>query len=49
MQISEVMTRAVQATSPDVSVQEAASIMAAIDAGILPVREGDRLIGTITQ
>jgi CBS domain-containing protein len=49
MQISEVMTRAVQTTSPDVSVQEAARIMAAIDSGILPVGENDRLIGMITD
>jgi CBS domain-containing protein len=49
MQISEVMTRAVQTTSPDVSVQEAARIMAAIDSGILPVGENDRLVGMITD
>ena len=49
MQISEVMTRAVQTTSPDVSVQEAARIMAEIDAGILPVGEDDRLVGMITD
>jgi CBS domain-containing protein len=49
MQISEVMTRAVQTTSPDVPVQEAARIMAAIDSGILPVGENDRLVGMITD
>ncbi|HVL78496.1 MAG TPA: CBS domain-containing protein [Sphingomicrobium sp.] len=49
MKISEVMTRDVQTVRPDQSVQEAASFMLRQDAGSMPVTEGDRLIGMITD
>lgn len=49
MKISEVMTRDVQAVRPDQSAQEAASFMLSADAGSIPVAEGDRLIGMITD
>jgi len=49
MQISQVMTRAVQTTSPEVSIQDAARLMAEIDAGILPVGEEDKLVGMVTD
>lgn len=49
MRIAEVMTRAVRVTSPDASLQEAARLMAELDAGVLPVGEGDRLVGMITD
>ena len=49
MKISEVMTRHVEVTSPDDTLQQAASRMAELDAGALPVREGDRLVGMITD
>ena len=49
MKVSEVMTRNVQTVSPDQPVQEAASFMLNADAGSIPVTEGDRLIGMITD
>jgi CBS domain-containing protein len=49
MKVSEVMTRDVQTIRPDQRVQEAASFMLSADAGSIPVTEGDRLIGMITD
>ncbi|MFC3677293.1 CBS domain-containing protein [Ferrovibrio xuzhouensis] len=49
MRVSEVMTRDVRLISPDHSIQEAAGIMADIDAGALPVGQDDRLVGIITD
>lgn len=49
MKVSDVMTREVRLTKPDASIQEAARVMAEVDAGILPVEEGDRLVGMITD
>jgi len=49
MKISEVMTRDVQTIRPDQSAQDAARFMLKSDAGSIPVTEGDRLIGMITD
>jgi CBS domain-containing protein len=49
MKVSECMTRDVRIVDPDETLQDAARIMADIDAGILPVGEGDRLVGMITD
>jgi CBS domain-containing protein len=49
MKVSEVMTRDVQTIRPDQPVQQAASFMLSADAGSIPVAEGDRLIGMITD
>ena len=49
MKISEVMTRDVQTVRPDQPVQEAASFMLSANAGSIPVTDGDRLIGMITD
>jgi CBS domain-containing protein len=49
MQVSEVMTRDVRLIEPTSSIQEAARMLAEIDTGIMPVREGDRWIGMITD
>jgi CBS domain-containing protein len=49
MKISEVMTSDVQTVSPDQTAQEAATFMLTTDAGSIPVIEGDRLIGMITD
>ena len=49
MKVSEVMTRHVATVGPDQSVQEAASFMLREDAGSIPVTEGERLIGMITD
>ncbi|HEX5237870.1 MAG TPA: CBS domain-containing protein [Sphingomicrobium sp.] len=49
MKISEVMTRDVQTVRPDQPVQQAASFMLSADAGSIPVTDGGRLIGMITD
>jgi len=49
MKISDVMTRDVQTIRPDQSAQEAARFMLKNEAGSIPVTEGDRLIGMITD
>ena len=49
MQVSEVMTRTVEMVGPNDSIQQAAKAMARIDVGVLPVAEGDRLVGMITD
>ena len=49
MKISEMMTRDVQITSPDQSIREAARSMAELGCGALPVAQGDRLVGMITD
>ena len=49
MKVSEVMTRDVQTIRPDQPVQQAANFMLSDDAGSIPVTEGDRLIGMITD
>jgi len=49
MKVSEVMTRDVQTVQPDQPVQEAASFMLSADAGSIPVTDGGRLIGMITD
>ena len=49
MQVKECMTRDVRVVSPDDTIERAAQIMGQIDAGVLPVGEGDRLIGMITD
>lgn len=49
MFISECMTTDVRVVSPKDSIQSAAWIMGEIDAGILPVSQGDHLVGLITD
>ncbi len=49
MKISACMTRDVRIADPAETLQEAARAMAELDAGFLPVGEGDRLIGVITD
>ena len=49
MKISEVMTREVATIRADQSAQEAASFMLSGDAGSIPVTDGDRLVGMITD
>lgn len=49
MKVSEVMTRDVKTVRPDTSAREAASFMLSEDAGSMPVSDGDRLIGMITD
>jgi CBS domain-containing protein len=49
MNIREVMTRDAKLANPDDTLQHAAKLMKECDCGILPVAEGDRLIGMITD
>src|SRR5687768_13040692 len=49
MKISDVMTREVATVQPDQTAQEAADFMLKGDAGSIPVTDGERLIGMITD
>ena len=49
MKISEVMTTNVETVTPEQTVQEAAGFMLRANAGSIPVCEGDRVIGMITD
>jgi CBS domain-containing protein len=49
MNVSECMTREVRLADPEQSLRQAAQAMAECDAGVLPVRENDRLVGMITD
>jgi CBS domain-containing protein len=49
MKVSEVMTTDVETVSADQTAREAASFMLRADAGSIPVCEGDRVIGMITD
>jgi len=49
MQLKEVMTPGVEVISPEASIREAAEKMRHLDIGPLPVCDGDRLIGMLTD
>jgi CBS domain-containing protein len=49
MHIKEVMTRDVEVIRPDDSIQEAARKMKDLDVGAIPVCDGERLVGMITD
>jgi len=49
MKVRDVMSKDVQVARPGDSLQEVAARMAAGDFGFMPVADGDRLIGTITD
>ena len=49
MKISECMTTDVQVAKPDQPIREAAQFMLSADAGSIPVCDGDRLVGMITD
>ena len=49
MQVSDLMTRAVELIAPGDSIQDAARKMADEDFGVLPVAEFDRLVGMVTD
>jgi CBS domain-containing protein len=49
MIVSEVMTREVETVRPDQTAREAARFMLQSVAGAIPVMEGDRLVGMITD
>ena len=49
MKVSDVMTTDVATVRPEQTAREAASFMLSADAGSIPVTDGDRLIGMITD
>jgi CBS domain-containing protein len=49
MQLREIMTRDVEVVRPETSVSEAAQKMRSLDVGALPVCEGERLVGMVTD
>jgi CBS domain-containing protein len=49
MKIRQVMSTDVELTNPSETLDQAAKRMAEIDAGALPVGEGDRLVGMVTD
>ena len=49
MKVRDIMTRDVRLLDPNQTIREAASLMAEVDAGALPVGENDRLVGMLTD
>lgn len=49
MLVQEAMTPDVRIVRPDQTIRDAARLMAEIDAGLLPVADGDRIIGMVTD
>lgn len=47
--VSQIMTRNVQAVSPGDTIRHAAQMMNELDVGALPVCEGERLVGMVTD
>lgn len=49
MQVSEIMTSDVQPVTPDTDLVTVAKYMKDLDVGVIPVVEGDQLVGLITD
>jgi CBS domain-containing protein len=49
MKLKDIMTKEVEVVHPDDSLREAAQKMRVRDIGFLPVCDGDRLVGTVTD
>ena len=49
MKVAECMTQEVEVITPDQPISEAAQFMLRADAGALPVSDGERLIGMVTD
>jgi CBS domain-containing protein len=49
MKVAEIMSSDVQLVSPEQPIQEAARLMVEGDTGALPVQDGERLIGMVTD
>lgn len=49
MNVSEVMTREVETVRPDDSLMDAAARMEELNVGMLPVCDGERLVGMLTD
>ena len=49
MQVKDVMTRGAEVVRPDATLQEAANKMKSLDIGPLPVCDGDKILGMLTD
>jgi CBS domain-containing protein len=49
MKLADIMTRSVEVVSPSAKLRDAARKMRDFDVGAVPVREGDRLVGIVTD
>jgi CBS domain-containing protein len=49
MKVYEVMSPDVQTVRPDATLQQAAEMMKSLDVGPLPVSDGERLVGMVTD
>jgi CBS domain-containing protein len=49
MKVEELMTRDVVTAAPEQTIQQAARAMCDLDIGVLPVGQGDRLVGMLTD
>ena len=49
MEVKQIMSREVEVIHSHIPVQTAAEKMKALDVGMLPVRDGDLLVGTVTD
>jgi CBS domain-containing protein len=49
MQLHEMMTRNVQTVKPNAPVRDAAKIMKTLDVGFVPVCDGKKVLGTLTD
>ena len=49
VQVKDIMTRNVEVVHPEATLWEAAQKMAALDVGMLPVCNGDQLVGMLTD
>lgn len=49
MQLRDIMTREVQVVCPDATLEDAAKIMQQLDVGPVPVCDGERLVGMLTD
>ena len=49
MQVKDVMTKGAEVVRPDATLQEAANKMRSLDIGPLPVCDGDKVVGMLTD
>lgn len=49
MQVKEIMTKAPETVSPEMTVEEAARCMGDLNVGFVPIAEGDSVIGVVTD
>jgi CBS domain-containing protein len=49
MKLKDIITERVKVIAPDASLRDAARLMRDLDVGMIPVCDGERLVGTITD